>query len=218
MKLYNYFRSSASYRVRIALNLKGLGYEYVPVNLRRGGGEQYGDAYRALNPQALVPTLIDGEHVLTQSLAIIEYLDETCPPPRLLPDSPVERARVRSLAQIVACEIAPINNLRLLGYLTEELGVPDDAKTRWYQHWVALGLQALEARVANDSRTGRFCHGDSPGLADCCLVPQLANARRFDCDLSGYPTLLRIDRACNELPAFQQAAPSKQPDAEAAPT
>jgi maleylpyruvate isomerase len=215
MKLYSYFRSSASYRVRIALNLKGLDYEYAAVHLRRGGGEHRSADYRALNPQALVPTLVDGERVLTQSLAIIEYLEETHPQPPLLPAAPADRAHVRALAQLVACEIHPLNNLRVLGYLTGELGVSEEAKNRWYRHWVALGLQALEAQLARDPRTGRFCFGDAPGLADCCLVPQLANARRFECDLSGYPTLTRIERACLELPAFQRAAPGAQPDAEA---
>ena len=215
MKLYNYFRSSASYRVRIALNLKGLGYEYIALHLRRGGGEHRKPEYTRLNPQALVPTLVDGEHTLMQSLAILEYLEETHPEPALLPRAPAERAHVRALAQLVACEIHPLNNLRVLGYLGNELGVSEEARARWYQHWVALGLQAFETQVANDPRTGRFCYGDTPGLADCCLVPQLANARRFECDLSGYPTLARIERACNELPAFQQAAPGKQPDAEA---
>lgn len=214
MKLYNYFRSSASYRVRIALNLKGLSYEYVAVHLTRNGGEQFRDEYRALNPQALVPVLEDGAHKLTQSLAIMEYLDEVHPTPPLLPANVVERARVRALAQTVACEIHPLNNLRVLNYLTRELGVSDDVKTEWYQHWVALGLQALEAEVAQSRYTGKFCHGDTPGLADCCLIPQLFNAQRFKYDLSGYPTLVRIERNCNDWPAFQAAAPGRQPDAE----
>lgn len=211
MRLYNYFRSSASFRVRIALNLKGLSYDYLPLHLRRPQDQR---RLRALNPQALVPVLQDCEHQLTQSLAIIEYLDETYSRPPLLPPNPVERARVRALAQIVACEIHPLNNLRVLGYLTGTLGVSDAAKNSWYQHWVALGLEAFEAQVSGNPHTGKFCHGDMPGLADCCLFPQLANARRFDCDLSGYPTLLRIERNCNELPAFQNAAPARQPDAE----
>lgn len=215
MKLYSFFRSSAAYRVRIALNLKSLDYEYAPVHLRRGGGEQFADAYRRLNPQSLVPTLVEGGHALAQSLAIIEYLEETHAEPPLLPRAAADRAYVRALAQIVACEIHPLNNTRVLGYLSSELGVSDEARTRWYQHWVALGLEAFETRVAHDARTGRFCFGDTPGIADCCLVPQLANARRFECDLSGYPALVRIERACNELPAFQQAAPGRQPDAEA---
>jgi len=215
MKLYNYFRSSASYRVRIALNLKGLDYEYVSVHLTRNGGEQFADAYRALNPQALVPVLHDGDRVLTQSLAIIEYLDETRPEPPLLPKTPAERARVRALAQTVACEIHPLNNLRVLRYLTDTLGVSEETKNKWYQHWVGLGLQAIETQLATSPYTGKFCHGDTPTLADCCLVPQLFNARRFKCDLSGFPTLLRIEQNCNALPAFQRAAPERQPDAEA---
>lgn len=214
MKLHNYFRSSASYRVRIALNLKGLTYDYLPVHLRRNGGEQFAPEFGALNPHQLVPVLETGEHRLTQSLAIIEYLDETHPDPPLLPPSPWERARVRALALSVACEIHPLNNLRVLDYLDHELGVSGPARAAWYQHWVALGLGALETQVAGNPRTGRFCHGDTPSLADCCLVPQLYNARRFNCDLTAYPTLLGIELNCNALPAFRDAAPDCQPDAE----
>ncbi|HEY6725882.1 MAG TPA: maleylacetoacetate isomerase [Polyangiaceae bacterium] len=215
MKLHSYFRSSASFRVRIALGLKGLTYDTLAVHLRRNGGEQFTPEFRALNPQALVPVLDTGEHRLTQSLAIIEYLDESFPDPPLLPQSPVERARVRALALGVACEIHPLNNLRVLDYLDRELGVSSQAKTTWYHHWVALGLEALETQLADNPRTGRFCHGDRPSLADCCLVPQLYNARRFDCDLSAYPTLLSIELNCNALPAFRDAAPERQPDTEA---
>ncbi|HET9933351.1 MAG TPA: maleylacetoacetate isomerase, partial [Polyangiaceae bacterium] len=186
MKLYNYFRSSASYRVRIALNLKGVAYDYHSVHLNRNGGEQFSPAFREVNPQSLVPVLEDGEQRLAQSLAIIEYLDELYPDPPLLPRTPIERARVRGLALTVACEIHPLNNLRVLNYLSQELGVSADARTRWYRHWVEAGLSAFEARIA-EGPSGRFCHGDRPGLADCCLVPQLFNARRFDCDLSPYP-------------------------------
>ncbi|MFL6621517.1 MAG: maleylacetoacetate isomerase [Sulfurifustis sp.] len=214
MKLHNAFRSSASYRVRIALNLKGLDYEYRPVHLSRNGGEQFTAEFRAMNPQSLVPVLQDGERFLTQSLAIIEYLDETHPQPPLLPREPVARARVRALALAIACDMHPINNLRTLNYLTKQLGVSDDAKNAWYRHWVALGFQALEAQLAGSRETGAFCHGDTPGLADCCLIPQLFNARRFQCDISAYPTLLRIEQNCNALPAFQRAAPGQQPDAE----
>ena len=214
MKLYSFFRSSAAYRVRIALNLKGLTYEYIPVHLTRGGGEQLAPAFRQLNPQALVPVLEDGAHLLAQSLAIIEYLDETYPQPPLLPQTPAARARVRALAQAVACEIHPLNNLRVLNYLTRVLGVSEDAKRAWYQHWIAEGLQALEAKLAGDTERGLFCHGDTPGLADCCLVPQLANARRYKCDVSPYPTLLAIEKNCQALAAFQRAAPAQQPDAE----
>jgi maleylpyruvate isomerase len=214
MKLYNFFRSSASYRVRIALNLKRLGYEYAPVHLTRGGGQQFAADFLGMNPQSLVPVLEDGDERLTQSLAIIEYLEEAYPEPALLPKNHAERARVRGLSLSIACEIHPLNNLRVLGYLTRELAVSDAAKTRWYQHWVRLGLEALEAELARSPYTGRYCHGESPGLADCCLVPQIFNARRFDCDLSRYPTLLRVEASCNALTAFRDAAPERQPDAE----
>lgn len=214
MKLYSYFRSSAAYRVRIALNLKGLPYETVPVHLTRGGGEQLAPAYRRLNPQALVPVLEDGGQVFTQSLAIIEYLEETHPKAPLLPKEPAARARVRALALAIACDLHPLNNLRVLNYLTGPMGLTDAAKQTWYQHWIADGLGALEASLASDRATGRFCHGDAPGLADCCLIPQLANAHRFKCDVSPYPTLLRIEKNCQALEAFQRAAPGEQPDAE----
>jgi maleylacetoacetate isomerase len=214
MKLYSYFRSSAAYRVRIALNLKGLAYETVPVHLTRGGGEQLAPGYRQLNPQALVPVLEDGGRVLTQSLAIIEYLDEVHPQVPLLPKDPVARARVRALALAVACDLHPLNNLRVLNYLSGPMGLGDDAKRTWYRHWIAEGLGALEASLASDRETGRFCHGDAPGLADCCLIPQLANAYRFKCDVSPYPTLLTIEKNCQALAAFQRAAPDQQPDAE----
>jgi maleylacetoacetate isomerase len=214
MKLYSYFRSSAAYRVRIALNLKGLPYETVPVHLTRGGGEQHAPGYRKLNPQALVPVLEDGGRVFTQSLAIIEYLDEVHPQAPLLPKDPAARARVRALALAVACDLHPLNNTRVLSYLTGPMGLGDDAKQTWYRHWIAEGLGALEATLAGDRATGRFCHGDAPGLADCCLVPQLANAYRFKCDVSPYPTLLRIEKNCQALEAFQRAAPAQQPDAE----
>jgi len=213
MKLYNYFRSSASYRVRIALNLKGLGYEYCSVHLSRNGGEQFSPAFRELNSLSLLPVLENDEARLTQSLAIIEYLDEVYPEPPLLPHSPLERARVRALALSVACEIHPLNNLRVLGYLSGELGVSNEAKARWYQHWVALGLAGLEAEIARGP-AGRFCHGDAPGLADCCLIPQLFNARRFNCDLSPYPRILGIEDSCSALAAFRDAAPDRQPDTE----
>jgi maleylacetoacetate isomerase len=214
MKLYSYFRSSAAYRVRIALNLKGLPYETVPVHLTRGGGEQHAPGYRKLNPQALVPVLEDGGRVFTQSLAIIEYLDEVHPQAPLLPKEPAARARVRALALAVACDLHPLNNTRVLSYLTGPMGLGEDAKLTWYRHWIAEGLGALEATLAGDRATGRFCHGDAPGLADCCLVPQLANAYRFKCDVSPYPTLLRIEKNCQALEAFQRAAPAQQPDAE----
>lgn len=214
MILHNFFRSSASWRVRIALNLKGLDFEYESVHLRRNGGEQFSPAYRVLNPQALVPVLAVGGLHLTQSLAIVEYLDETHPDPPLLPKDPAGRARVRALAMDIACDLHPLNNLRVLKYLAEHLGASDEAKSEWYRHWVALGLQGLEATLARDPRSGRFCHGDAPSLADCCLVPQLFQARRFGCDVSSYSTLLAIEERCNALPAFQKAAPGVQPDAQ----
>jgi maleylacetoacetate isomerase len=213
MRLHNYFRSSASYRVRIALNLKGLPYDYRAVHLSRDGGEQFAPAFRALNPQALVPVLEDDEQLMNQSLAIMEYLDEAHPEPPLLPKSVAARAYVRAVALTIACEIHPLNNLRVLDYLTRRFGATEDAKLLWYQHWVGLGLSALEAQIGGSRYLGKFCHEDTPSIADCCLVPQLFNARRFECDLSPYPTLLAIDRHCHELAAFQRAAPERQPDA-----
>jgi maleylpyruvate isomerase len=212
MKLYGYFRSSAAYRVRIALGLKGLPYEYAAVHLRKG--EQRTATYRALNAQALVPTLEDDRGSFTQSLAIIEYLDERYPQPPLLPDVPEARARVRAIALAIACDIHPLDNLRVLQYLLRTLGVSEDAKNAWYRHWIDVGLSALESQLAGEAATGTFCHGGSPTLADVCLVPQLANARRSSIPLDAYPTLLRIEAACNALPAFAAAAPEKQPDAE----
>jgi len=209
MKLYSFFRSSASFRLRIALNLKGLSYEYATVGLR---GAQNSDSYRRINPQQLVPALEDDGRVLIQSMAIIEYLEEMHPRPPLLPATAVERARVRALAQIVACEVHPLNNLRVLNYLGQELGQGEEARNRWYRHWVALGLEAMEA-LLDDPATGRFCHGDQPTLADICLVPQLYNARRYECDLAPYPRLLAVEAACRALAAFEQARPEKQPDA-----
>lgn len=217
MKLYTYFRSSAAYRVRIALNLKGLGYEAAPIHLLRQGGEQHGESYRKLNPQSLVPTLLNGTDdgtVLTQSLAIIEYLEETHPQPPLLPALAPDRAYVRGLALSIACDIHPLNNLRVLRYLKHDLQISDDDRDRWYRHWCEHGLQSLEVMLARDARVGRFCYGDMPTLADCCLVPQIANAQRMHCDLSTMPTLLRINDACLALKAFTDAAPSRQPDAE----
>ena len=213
MKLYDYFRSSAAYRVRIALELKGVATERAFVHLRHGA--QHGADYRALNPQGLVPALVtDDGVVLTQSLAIIEWLDETHPEPPLLPRTPDERARVRALALAIACDIHPLNNLRVLKYLTGELGQTDAARDAWYAHWCEVGLAALEAQLVRDAATGRFCHGDAPTLADICLVPQLANARRVDLDLTPFPTLIAIEAACLALPAFAAAAPARQPDAE----
>ena len=214
-KLYTYYRSSAAYRVRIALNLKGMAWTTVPVHLVKDGGQHRSDSYRATNPQALVPAFeLDDGSVLTQSLAIMEYLDETQPGPALLPADALGRARVRALAQAIACDLHPVNNLRVLQYLSQELQVTPEQKDAWYRHWIGIGLQGLETLLAGHPATGTFCHGDTPTIADCCLVPQIYNARRFNCPLDDYPTLLRIDAACAELPAFQQAAPAVQPDAE----
>ena len=213
MKLYDYFRSSAAYRVRIALNLKGLVPERAFVHLRNN--VQRSDDYLALNPQGLVPMLVaDDGTVLTQSLAIIEYLDEAHPAPPLLPATPTERARARGIALEIACDIHPLNNLRVLQYLKNTLGVSEEQKDAWYRYWIDVGLEALETRLARDPATGHFCHGDAPTLADICLVPQLANARRMIIDVGPYPTLTRIEAAAISLPAFVDAAPAKQPDAE----
>jgi maleylacetoacetate isomerase len=214
LRLHNYFRSSASFRVRIALALKGLPYEYVPVHLTRDGGQQFVPQFRALNPDSLIPVLDDDGRVLTQSLAIIEYLDETQPEPPLLPRDVLERAYVRSFALTIACEIHPLNNLRVLRYLVRDLKVSEDAKNAWYRHWVEQGLEALEARVVAEKRSGRQVLGDSVTMADVVLVPQVFNARRFDCRLDHMPTLMRIFENCMQLPAFVEAQPSLQPDAE----
>ena len=211
MKLHGYFRSSAAFRVRIALNLKGLDYAQVPHHLRKA--EQHAPAYLKLNPQGMVPALEDGPSVLTQSLAIIEYLDETHPEPPILPATPAERARVRALALAIACEIHPLNNLRVLQYLKNVLKVSNDQHDTWYRHWIAEGLRPLEG-LLQAGGTGKFCHGDRPGLADICLVPQIFNAKRLDCPLDGYPTVMRIFGECMKLPAFERARPEKQPDAE----
>jgi maleylacetoacetate isomerase len=214
MRLYDYFRSSAAYRVRIALNLKGVvPDERTYVHLRKGS--QRAQDYLALNPQGLVPALaLDDGHVLTQSLAIIEYLDETHPEPPLLPADPEARARVRALALSIACDIHPLDNLRVLNYLIGTMGVSREQKDDWYRYWIDVGFAALEKVLARDAATARYCHGGAPTLADICLVPQMANARRFEIDLSPYPTLMRIESACNALPAFADAAPARQPDAE----
>lgn len=212
MKLYGYFRSSAAYRVRIALGLKGLRYEYAAVHLRKG--EQSAEAYRALNPAQLVPALIDERGAFTQSLAIMEYLEERYTQPPLLPATPEERARVRAIALGIACDIHPLDNLRVLRYLVRTIGTSDEVKDAWYRHWIDVGLAALETQLARERATGEFCHGDAPTLADCCLVPQLANARRARIPLDAYPTLQRIEARCNAMPAFAAAAPEMQPDAE----
>jgi maleylpyruvate isomerase len=214
MKLYTFFRSSASYRVRIALNLKGLDYEQAPIHLRRGGGEQLKPAYKAINPQALVPALEDEGQIFSQSLAIIEYLEERYPKPPLLPSDPAQRAVVRSMALLIACEVHPIQNLRVLNHLKSDHKQSGDDTIRWARHWINLGLSALEQMIISVTEPGDFCFGKTPTMADICLVPQLGNARRFGVDLSAYPKLLAIESACMSLPAFADAAPEHQPDAE----
>jgi maleylacetoacetate isomerase/maleylpyruvate isomerase len=209
MELYNYFRSSASYRVRIALALKGLDYDYQAVHLAQN--EQFNESFAAVSAARLVPLLRDGEQVLTQSLAIIEYLDETHPAPPLLPAAPAERARVRALAMDIACEIHPLNNLRVLRYLVRDLKLSEDDKNRWYRHWVETGLEVVERQLA--AVPARYCHGDKPTLADCVLVPQIFNARRFDCRLDHVPQVMRVFDACMALEAFERTRPEACPDA-----
>ena len=214
MKLIGYFRSSAAYRVRIALNLKGVAVEHASRHLRRG--EQKSPDYAAINPQKLVPALVlDSGEVLTQSLAILEYLEETYPQPPLLPREPVERARVRALALIPTADIHPIQNLRVMGYLREKFGQTEESAFSWSRHWIETGFDAYEATIANDPRTGAFSHGDAPTMADLCLIPQVFNAARFKVDMKNYPTIQRIYETCMRLPAFDAAQPAKQPDAEA---
>ncbi|MFV8783731.1 maleylacetoacetate isomerase [Microbulbifer sp. SA54] len=209
MDLHGYFRSSASYRVRIALNLKGLDYQYQPVNLLKN--EQLGEAYRALNPQGLVPALVDNGNILTQSLAIIEWLEETHPQPALLPANALERARVRALAYNVACDIQPIQNLRILKYLQSELGVSDEQKLGWIRHWINSGFTALETQL-EISADSPFAGGQTPGLFECCLIPQIYNAERFGVDIGQYPAIKQISEACAVLPAFIDARPENQSD------
>jgi maleylacetoacetate isomerase len=214
LKLYSYWRSSAAYRVRIALNLKGLAYELVPVNLVGGGGEQHSEAYRALNPQELVPVLIDGERIVRQSAAIIEYLDETYDgTAKLLPATARERARVRALAQAVACDIHPLNNTRVMQYLEREFNVPPIERERWIRHWIGEGFRAIEALLADNPSTGIYCEGDEPTMADIFLVPQVYNARRWSVDLAPFPLIARINDSCLALEEFERARPENQPDA-----
>ena len=211
MKLYNFFRSGSSHRLRIALNLKGIAYDYVPVDLRTE--EHLGAAFKAVNPQQLVPALVDGELTLIQSPAVIEWLEERHPTPPLLPANAEDRARVRAMAAIVGCDIHPINNRRILEYLRQQLGAGEDAVNAWCATWISAGFEALEAMLAADPRRGRFCFGDAPGLADVYLVPQADSARRFKVDLGPYPNIVAVDAACAELDAFRRAAPGAQPDA-----
>ena len=212
--LYTYFRSSAAFRLRIALNLKGIKPDQKFVHLRKDGGQQFTGEYRALNPQALVPTLVHGGHAIGQSLAAIEYLDEIKPDPPLLPKDAFGRARVHQIAYAIACDIHPINNLRIRNYLLNELHRSDAEVLEWQRHWMRIGFDALEEMLAHSKDTGKFCHGDAPTLADICLIPQMANARGAEMDLSPWPTLKRIEKAAYELPAFLDALPKNQPDAE----
>ena len=212
--LHNYFRSSAAYRVRIAMNLKGLDYDYLSVHLTREGGMQFKESYTALNPQQLVPLLDDDGFQLSQSLAIIEYLDEKYPSIRLIPDSLQGRARVRQLSLAIACDIHPLQNLRVLKYLTGKLGLSEEDKSDWLKHWLELGLSALETNLAHSTTRGKFCYGDTPTMADCALVPQMFSASRFNIDIHAFPTLRAIYEACNALPEIASAHPSQQPDAE----
>ncbi len=212
IKLYTFWRSSAAYRVRIVLNLKGLTYESIPIHFRKEGGQHRKPDFLAINPQGLLPVLQEGDWHLSQSLAIAEYLDEVYPEPALLPGNPRDRAEVRALAQIIACEIHPLNNLRVLGYLRERLGQDDSGINEWYAHWVDINFVALEARL--NVVAGNYCYGDEITLADVCLVPQVYNARRFNVELAPYPNIERIDKSLSELQAFADAAPERQADSE----
>ena len=214
MRLLNYFRSSASYRVRIACNLKGLPYEYVPIHLNRNGGEQFGPEFSELNPQQLVPLLQDGGALVAQSMAILEYLEERYPDAPLLPSDILARAQVRQIAQYIACDVHPLNNLRVLKFLTSGLQLNEDQKTRWVVHWLETGLSALESQLKQSSTRGAFCFGDTPTFADCCLIPQLFNAKRFGVDIKRFATLSAIEKNCQEMEAFRLAQPGLQPDAE----
>ncbi len=209
--LYSYWRSSSSYRVRIALGLKGVEYELLPVHLVRNGGEQNQPAYRDINPLGLVPALVHDGRVVVQSLAICEYLEEAFPASPLLPTDTAGRARVRSIVQSIASEIQPINNLGVMQYLKNEMGQTEESVREWYIHWVDRGFSAIESWLESGD-TGRFCHGDAPGLADCFLIPQVYNAERFNCDLEPYPQIMKITELCRKLPEFRVAAPENQPD------
>ncbi len=213
IRLYSYWRSSAAYRVRIALNLKGLPYQLVPVNIAPGSSEQRGPAFAEINSQQMVPVMIDGGRVIRQSLAIIEYIEEMYDGPSLMPTTARERARARSLAMQIACDIHPLNNLRVLEYLEQEGGMPKIEREQWARHWITRGLESLEEQLLHNPSTGDFCEGDLPSIADCCLVPQLHNARRWSVDPALFPTMVRIERNCLALPAFETARPENQPDA-----
>ena len=211
VKLYSYFRSSAAYRVRIALNLKGLNADLIPVHLLNNGGEQHSIAYKAINPAELVPTLVEDDFYLSQSLSILEYLNERYPEVDLLPQDPQQRALVRAFSLAIACDIHPLNNLRVLQYLTNRLQITDQQKTTWYSHWLEQGFATLEAMLI--ASNGQFCFGKQASFADCCLIPQVYNALRFNIDMSAYPKIVAIYQHCNTLAAFQEAAPEAQQDA-----
>ena len=213
LNLYGYYRSTAAYRVRIALDLKGVDYDQIPVHLVRGGGEQHSPEYRRKNPAGLVPALETEDGVITQSLSIIDYIDRRWPEPALLPEPEMDRAWVYALALDICCDLHPLNNLRVLKYLTGDLGLSEDDKLRWYRHWIATGFAAIEQKL-EQAESGDFCHGDQPSLADCCLVPQVYNAHRFNCPMDAYPRINRIHAHCSELPAFAASHPDNQPDAE----
>ena len=213
LRLYSYWRSSAAYRVRIGLNLKGLEYETIPVHLTEDGGQQHADAYRAINPQELVPTLLHGQRRLTQSLSILDYLDVIWPVCPLLPATARERQRARALALMVACDIHPLNNLRVLQYFEREWQVAQPARDAWVRHWIETGFRVIEMQLKDHPSTGTYCDGDSPGLSDCCLIPQVYNARRFGIDMGTYPAIARIEKECLALPEFDDARPENQPDA-----
>ncbi len=214
LKLFGYFRSSAAYRVRIALELKSLDWHSESIHLTKDGGMQFGSPYQSINPSSLVPTLQDHDTYLTQSLAIIEYLEEKYRKPALLPRDPISRSWVRSIALSIACDVHPLNNLRVLKYLKNTLEVSDSARSDWYAHWISKTFAGIETMLAQQPYTGSFCYGDKPTLADICLVPQIFNANRFECDLTSFPTILRINNNCMALKAFQAAHPTNQPDSE----
>jgi len=214
MKLYTYFRSSAAYRVRIALSLKGIGYQSIPIHLVKNGGEQHSEAYKALNPAELVPAIEAEGEILRQSIAIIEYLDEVYPEPSLIPGSALERSRIRAFSQDIACDIHPLNNLRVLQYLERNLNCDAASKTAWYHHWLGMGFQALEKTLESSSEGSGFCFGDTPTMADCCLVPQVYNALRFDFDVSGFRNIMRVYERCMEVEAFMNASPESQSDSQ----
>ena len=214
LKLYTYFRSSAAFRVRIALNLKALPFEAIPIHLMRGPGEQHSEAYAAVNPARLIPTLIDGDITLAQSLAIIEYLEEAYPEPALLPRDAAARAKIRALALSVACDIHPLNNLRVLRYLTAPLGIDEQRRDEWARHWIALGFRAIERTLAHEGNSGGYCFGSAPSLADCCLIPQVFNSKRVQLPLDEFPTITRVHEHCMRQAPFIAAAPGAQRDAE----